>query len=186
MARSRVVCYVGKLYMLHARREMLPDGRGLIEHQVVLPQQVPSSSRPEQRLDLKHLFRQSETNELCGHRTVCAMKEAVSRKTALPMSGCRKPSNSSCRQRHSGDRRHLYNRYLLMKETTATERRSTMTLAEPIPEKSIVMVGNEQGTIVRIHHGGRSYEVAFSNPSQSRTVLAREITAVIQVPPGSS
>ena len=25
-----------------------------------------------------------------------------------------------------------------------------MTLAEPIPEKSIVMVGDEQGTIVRI------------------------------------
>jgi hypothetical protein len=70
-------------------------------------------------------------------------------------------------------------------ETTATERRSTMTLAEPIPEKSIVMVGNEQGTIVRIHHGGESYEVAFSNPAQSRTVLAREITAVIRVPPGS-
>ena len=60
-----------------------------------------------------------------------------------------------------------------------------MTLAEPIPEKSIAMVGDEQGTIVRIHHGGESYEVAFRNPSQSRTVLAREITAVIQVPPGS-
>jgi hypothetical protein len=70
-------------------------------------------------------------------------------------------------------------------ETIATERRSTMTLAEPIPEKSIVMVGDEQGTIVRIHHGGESYEVAFRNPAQSRTVLAREITAVIQVPPGS-
>jgi hypothetical protein len=72
-----------------------------------------------------------------------------------------------------------------MKETTAKERRSTMTLAEPIPEKSIVMVGDEQGTIVRTHHGGESYEVEFGNPSQSRTVLAREITAVIQVPPGS-
>jgi hypothetical protein len=47
------------------------------------------------------------------------------------------------------------------------------------------MVGDEQGTIVRIHHGGESYEVAFRNPSQIRTVLAREITAVIQVPPGS-
>jgi hypothetical protein len=72
-----------------------------------------------------------------------------------------------------------------MKETTAKERRSTMTLAEPIPEKSIVMVGDEQGTIVRTHHGGESYEVEFGNPSQSRTVLAREVTAVIQVPPGS-
>jgi hypothetical protein len=72
-----------------------------------------------------------------------------------------------------------------MKETTAPEKRSTMTLAEPIPEKSIVMVGDEQGTIVRTHHGGESYEVEFGNPSQSRTVLAREITAVIQVPPGS-
>jgi len=60
-----------------------------------------------------------------------------------------------------------------------------MTLAEPIPEKSIVMVGDEQGTIVRIHGGGESYEVTFRNPSQSRTVLAREITAVIRVPPGS-
>ena len=60
-----------------------------------------------------------------------------------------------------------------------------MTLAEPIPEKSIVMVGDEQGTIVRTHHGGESYEVEFGNPSQSRTVLAREITAVIRVPPGS-
>ena len=59
-----------------------------------------------------------------------------------------------------------------------------MTLAEPIPEKSIVMVGDEQGTIVRIYHGGESYEVAFRNPSQFRKVLAREITAVIQVPPG--
>jgi hypothetical protein len=70
-------------------------------------------------------------------------------------------------------------------ETIVIQRRSTMTLAEPIPEKSIVMVGDEQGTIVRIHHGGESYEVAFRNPSQSRTVLAREITAVIEVPPGS-
>jgi hypothetical protein len=113
------------------------------------------------------------------------MKDVVSRKRALPISGCRRPSNSSCPHRHPGDRRHLCNEYLLMKEAAATERRSIMTMAEPIPEKSIVMVGEEQGTIVRIHSGGESYEVTFSNPSQSRTVLAREITAVIRVPPGS-
>jgi hypothetical protein len=83
--------------MLHARREMPPDGRGLIEHQVVLPQQVPSSSRPEQRLDLKHLFRQSENNELCGRRTVSAMKEAASRKTALPI-----PDAGDHRTHHAG------------------------------------------------------------------------------------
>ena len=78
--------------MLHVRRGMLPDGRSLIEHQVGLPQQVPSSSRHEQRLNLKHRFRQSETNELRERRTVSVMKEAVSRKTALPISGCRRPS----------------------------------------------------------------------------------------------
>jgi hypothetical protein len=80
---------------------------------------------------------------------------------------------------------HLFRkRLLMMKEETATGRR-TMTLAEPIPEKSIVMVGDEQGTIVQVHHGGESYEVEFSSPSRSRTVLAREIGAVIQVPPDS-
>jgi len=60
-----------------------------------------------------------------------------------------------------------------------------MTLAQPIPENSIVMVGDEQGKIVRIHHGGESYEVEFGSPSRSRTVLAREISAVVQVPHGS-
>jgi hypothetical protein len=81
---------------------------------------------------------------------------------------------------------HMYisRKRLLMREDIARGRR-TMTWAEPIPEKSIVMVGDEQGTIVQVHHGGESYEVEFSSPSRYRTVLAREISAVIQVPSGS-
>jgi hypothetical protein len=80
---------------------------------------------------------------------------------------------------------HLFRKRLLMREEIATGRRA-MTWAEPIPERSIVMVGDEQGTIVQVHHGGESYEVEFSSPSRSRTVLAREIGAVIQVPTGSN
>jgi hypothetical protein len=79
---------------------------------------------------------------------------------------------------------HLSRKRLLMQEEIAIGRR-TMTWAEPVPEKSIVMVGDEQGTIIQVHHGGESYEVEFSSPSRSRTVLAREISAVIQVPPDS-
>ncbi len=85
---------------------------------------------------------------------------------------------------HQSRRMHLSRKYLLMKEETAAER-MTMTLAAPIPERSIVMVGDEQGTIVQVHHGGESYEVEFSSPPRVRTVLAREIAAVIEVPPGS-
>ena len=81
---------------------------------------------------------------------------------------------------------HMYlsRKRLLMREDIAIGSR-TMTWAEPIPEKSTVMVGDEQGTIVQVHHGGESYEIEFSSPSRSRTVLAREISAVIQVPPDS-
>ncbi len=60
-----------------------------------------------------------------------------------------------------------------------------MTWAEPIPESSVVKVHGEQGTIVHIHHRGERYEVEFSNPHRVETVLARDIQAVIWVPPGS-
>jgi len=61
-----------------------------------------------------------------------------------------------------------------------------MTLAEPIPELSVVMVADQQGTIVHVHRNGEAYEVEFSNPSRVDTVLAREIQAVIWVPPDSN
>jgi hypothetical protein len=57
-----------------------------------------------------------------------------------------------------------------------------MTLAEPIPELSVVMVSDQQGTIVHVYRNGEAYEVEFSNPSRVDTVLAREIQAVIWVP----
>jgi hypothetical protein len=82
-------------------------------------------------------------------------------------------------------RMHLSRKRLLIKEETAIGG-TTMTWAEPIPEKSIVMVGDEQGTIVQVYHGGESYEIEFGSPPRSRAVLAREISAVIQVPPGSN
>jgi hypothetical protein len=40
-----------------------------------------------------------------------------------------------------------------------------MTLAEPIPELSVVMVADQQGTIVHVYRVGEAYEVKFSNPS---------------------
>ncbi|UEM23106.1 DUF4926 domain-containing protein [Skermanella mucosa] len=58
-----------------------------------------------------------------------------------------------------------------------------MTLAEPIPELSVVRVSGQQGTIVHVHRNGEAYEVEFSNPSRVDTVLAREIQAVVWVPP---
>jgi hypothetical protein len=59
-----------------------------------------------------------------------------------------------------------------------------MTLAEPIPELSAVKVFDQQGTIVHVHRNGEAYEIEFSNPSRVVTVLAREIQAVVWVPPG--
>ena len=61
-----------------------------------------------------------------------------------------------------------------------------MTLAEPIPEYSVVIVNGQEGTIVSVHRGGEAYEVEFSNPSRVDTVLAREIQAVIWDPPDSN
>jgi len=58
-----------------------------------------------------------------------------------------------------------------------------MPLAEPIPELSVVMVSDQQGTIVHVYRNGEAYEVEFSNPSRVDTVLAREIQAVVWVPP---
>ena len=60
-----------------------------------------------------------------------------------------------------------------------------MTLAEPIPELSVVRVSGQQGTIVHVHRNGEAYEIEFSNPSRVETGLAREIQAVVWVPPGS-
>jgi hypothetical protein len=61
-----------------------------------------------------------------------------------------------------------------------------MTLAEPIPELSVVMVADQQGTIVHVYRNGEAYEVEFSNPSRVNTVLAREIQAVLWVPPAAT
>ena len=61
-----------------------------------------------------------------------------------------------------------------------------MTLAEPIPELSVVMVSDQQGTIVHVHRTGEAYEVEFSDPPRVDTVLAREIQAVVWVPPDSN
>jgi hypothetical protein len=40
-----------------------------------------------------------------------------------------------------------------------------MTLAEPIPELSVIRVPDQQGTIVHNHGHGEAYEVGFSTPS---------------------
>jgi hypothetical protein len=40
-----------------------------------------------------------------------------------------------------------------------------MTLAETIPELSVVMVADQQGTIVHVYRNGEAQEVEFSNPS---------------------
>jgi hypothetical protein len=58
-----------------------------------------------------------------------------------------------------------------------------MTLAEPIPEHAVVVVRGQEGTIVHVHHGGDAYDVKFSGPSRVETIPAREIQAVISVPP---
>ncbi|UEM03249.1 DUF4926 domain-containing protein [Skermanella rosea] len=60
-----------------------------------------------------------------------------------------------------------------------------MTLAEPIPELSVVRVFGQQGTIIHVQRNGEAYDVEFSNPPRVDTVLAREIQAVVRVPPGS-
>jgi hypothetical protein len=60
-----------------------------------------------------------------------------------------------------------------------------MTLAEPIPKLLVVRVTDQQGTIVHVHRNGEAYDVEFSNPSRVDTVLAREIQAVVWIPPGS-
>jgi hypothetical protein len=41
-----------------------------------------------------------------------------------------------------------------------------MTWVEPIPELSVVMVSDQQRTIVSVHRNGEAYDVEFSNPSQ--------------------
>jgi hypothetical protein len=48
------------------------------------------------------------------------------------------------------------------------------------------MVSDQKGTIVHVYRNGEAYEVEFSNPSRVDTVLARQIQAVIWVPPGSN
>ncbi|UEM18468.1 DUF4926 domain-containing protein [Skermanella mucosa] len=58
-----------------------------------------------------------------------------------------------------------------------------MTLAAPVPELSIVRVFDQQGTTVHIHGNGEAYEVEFSDPPRVDTVMAREIQAVVWVPP---
>ncbi len=61
-----------------------------------------------------------------------------------------------------------------------------MTLAAPIPELSVIRVLDQQGTIVHIHADGEAYEVEFSDPPRVDTVMAREIQAVVWVPPDSA
>ena len=58
-----------------------------------------------------------------------------------------------------------------------------MTLAEPIPELAVILVSDQQGTIVHVSRNGGAYEVEFSNLSPVATVLAREIQTVVWVPP---
>jgi hypothetical protein len=58
-----------------------------------------------------------------------------------------------------------------------------MTLAGPFPELSVVLVSDQQGTIVHVSRNGEAYEVEFSNLSPVATVLAREIQTVVWVPP---
>jgi hypothetical protein len=41
-----------------------------------------------------------------------------------------------------------------------------MTLADPIPKLSVLMVSNQQGTIVHVYRNGEACEVEFSNPSR--------------------
>ena len=41
-----------------------------------------------------------------------------------------------------------------------------MILAEPIPELSVVMIFDQQGTIVHVYRNGEACEVEFSNPSR--------------------
>lgn len=57
-----------------------------------------------------------------------------------------------------------------------------MTLAELIPELSVVMVNGQEGTIVSVHRNGEAYEAEFYNRSRHEIVLAREIHAVTSVP----
>jgi|1185.fasta_scaffold1803251_2 hypothetical protein len=61
----------------------------------------------------------------------------------------------------------------------------SINLAEPFPELSVALVSDQQGTIVHVSRNGEAYEIEFSNPSRVDTVLAREIQAVVRVPPGS-
>lgn len=58
-----------------------------------------------------------------------------------------------------------------------------MTLAAPVPELSVVRVCDQQGTTVHIHGDGEAYKVEFSDPPRVDTVMAREIQAVVWVPP---
>jgi hypothetical protein len=60
----------------------------------------------------------------------------------------------------------------------------SITLAEPFPELSVVLVFDQQGTIVHVSRNGEAYEIDFSNPPRVDTILAREIQAVVWVPPG--
>ena len=39
-----------------------------------------------------------------------------------------------------------------------------MTLAEPFPDLSVVMVSDQQGPTVYVFRNGEAYEVEFSNP----------------------
>jgi hypothetical protein len=39
-----------------------------------------------------------------------------------------------------------------------------MTLAESIPELSVVRFFDQQGTIVHVHRNGEAYEIEVSNP----------------------
>lgn len=41
-----------------------------------------------------------------------------------------------------------------------------MTLAEPIPELLVLVVSNQQGTIVHVYRNGEAYEIEFSNLSR--------------------
>ena len=41
-----------------------------------------------------------------------------------------------------------------------------MTLAEPIPDLSVIMVSDQQGTIIHVFRTGEACEVEFSNLSR--------------------
>ena len=47
-----------------------------------------------------------------------------------------------------------------------------MTLAEPIPELSVIRDPDQQGTIAHIHGHGEAYEVGFSTPSSIAPVTS--------------